>query len=51
MMSLLFYMYRNGLWISIPLFLLGVALLVYFILNAVKVVREAHVLSVPLLQE
>jgi len=50
-MSFLSYIYRNGLWISAPLFIISVALLAYFILNVIRVVRQAHLLSVPLLEQ
>jgi hypothetical protein len=50
-MSPLSYIYRNGLRISVPLFIIAVALLVYFILNVIRVVRQAHLLSVPLLEQ
>ncbi len=49
--SFLSYIYRNGLWISIPLFFWAVALLVYSILNVVRVVRQAHLFSVPVLEQ
>jgi len=45
------YLYRNGLWISVPLFFIGVALWVHFILGVIRRVREAHLLGVPLLEE
>ncbi len=50
-MSFLPYIYRNGIWISIPLFFLAVVLLAHFILNVMKVVRQARMFSVPLLGE
>ena len=50
-MLFLSYIYRNGLWISVPLFFIAVALLVYFIMNVIRAVREAHRLSVPLLEQ
>ncbi len=50
-MSILSYIYRNGLWISVPLFILSVALLAYFILNVIRVVKQAHLRSVPLLEQ
>lgn len=50
-MSILAYIYRNGLWISVPLFILSAALLAYFILNVIRVVKQAHLRSVPLLEQ
>jgi hypothetical protein len=50
-MSPLSNIYRNGLWISVPLFIISAALLAYFILNVIRVVRQAHLLSVPLLEQ
>jgi hypothetical protein len=50
-MSFFSYLYRNGLWISVPIFLIGVGSLAYFIFGIVRGVREAHLLSVPLLEE
>jgi len=49
-MSFLSYIYRNGLWISVPLFIVSAALLAYFILHVIRVVKQAHLLSVPLLE-
>jgi hypothetical protein len=50
-MSFLSYIYRNGLWISVPLFFISVALLVYFILSVIRVVRQAHLLSLPVIEQ
>ncbi len=50
-MSLLSYIYRNGLWISVPLFIISAALLAYFILSVIRVVRQAHLLSVPVIEQ
>jgi hypothetical protein len=50
-MSFLSYIYRNGLWISIPLFIISAALLAYSVLNVIRVVRQAHLLSVPLVEQ
>ncbi len=47
-MAFLSWIYRNGIWISVPLFIMSSALLGFFILNVVKVVKQAHLLSVPL---
>jgi len=50
-MSFLTYIFRNGLWISIPLFVISAALLAFFILSVIRVVKQAHLLSVPLLEQ
>ena len=50
-MPFLSYIYRNGLWISVPLFFIAGALLAYFILGIIRVLGQAHLLSVPLLEE
>jgi len=50
-MSFLSFIYRNGLWISVPLFVLSTVLLGFFILSVVRVVRHAHILSVPVVEE
>jgi hypothetical protein len=50
-MHFLSYIYRNGLWISVPLFVISAALLAFFILNVIRVVRQAHLLSVPLMEQ
>ena len=50
-MSFLSYIYRNGLWILVPLFVFSAALLAYFILSVIRVVKEAHLLSVPVIEQ
>jgi hypothetical protein len=45
------YVYRNGLWISIPVFIMSVVALVYFILDVIKVMKQARLTSVPLVEE
>jgi hypothetical protein len=50
-MSFLSFIYRNGLWISVPLFVISAVLLGFFILSVIRVVRQAHLLSVPLLEQ
>jgi hypothetical protein len=50
-MSFISWIYRNGLWISAPLFIISAALLAYFILGVVRTVKQAHLLSVPLLEQ
>ncbi len=48
-MPFLSWIYRNGIWISVPLFIVSTALLAFFILDVVKGVKQAHLFSVPLL--
>ncbi len=50
-MSFFSYLYRNGLWISVPLFFIAAALLVYFILSVIRVVGQAHLFSVPVIEQ
>jgi hypothetical protein len=50
-MPFLSYVYRYGLWISVPLFVISGALLICLILNVIRVVKQAHLLSVPLLEQ
>ena len=50
-MNFLSYLYRNGLWIAPPLFVIAAALLCFFILNVIRAVKQAHLLSVPLLEQ
>jgi hypothetical protein len=45
------FLYRYGLWISVPAFGVSAALLVFFIISVVRVVRQSHILSVPLLEQ
>lgn len=47
-MTVLSFLYRNGLWISIPIFVLGVLLLIFFIGGIVRTVRQARLFDVPL---
>ncbi|MGE5842495.1 MAG: hypothetical protein ACM335_09470 [Deltaproteobacteria bacterium] len=50
-MNFLSYIYRNGLWIAVPLFVFSAVLLGFFILNVIRAVRQAHLMSVPLLEQ
>jgi hypothetical protein len=50
-MTFLSYIYRNGLWIAPPLFVISAALLCFFILNVIRAVKQAHLFSVPLLEQ
>ncbi len=45
------WIYRNGIWMSVPLFIISAALLAFFILNVVKEVKEAYLFSVPLVEQ
>jgi hypothetical protein len=49
-MNFLSYIYRNGLWVAVPLFVISAALFCFFLLNVIRAVRQAHLLSVPLLE-
>ena len=50
-MSLFSWIYQNGLWISVPVFVLSVASLACLILDVIRVVKQAHLTSVPLMEE
>ena len=50
-MSILTYIYRNGLWISVLLFVISAVLLTYFILNVIRVMKQAYLFSVPLQEQ
>lgn len=50
-MSFLSFIYRNGLWISVPVFVLSAALLIFFILSVIRGMKQAHLLRVPLQEE
>jgi hypothetical protein len=50
-MHFLSYIYRNGVLVSIPVFVIPAVLLGFFILNVIRVVRQAHLHSVPLLEQ
>lgn len=50
-MNFLNFLYRYGLWISVPVFGIAAAMLVFFILSVVRAVRQSHILSVPLLEQ
>ncbi len=50
-MSFLSYVHRNGLWVSIPLFVASAITLVHLIRGVIRVVRQAHLVSVPLVEE
>jgi len=50
-MNFLNVLYRYGLWISVPVFGISAAMLVFCILDVIKVVKQARILSVPLLEQ
>ena len=50
-MSTVDFLDRNVLWIAPPLMCIGALLLVFFIWSEVRLVKEAKVLSVPLVAE
>ena len=43
--------YQYGLWISVPLMVLGLYLLIFFIVKVVRVMKKALVTSLPLVEE
>jgi len=48
---LLSILYRNGLWIAVPLFVISAGLLGFFILSVIRLVDNSKILSVPLLAQ
>lgn len=50
-MVILYFIYRYGIWISIPAFLFFVSLLVYCIAGVVRTMRQARLFNVPLLSQ
>jgi hypothetical protein len=50
-MTFLNFLYRNGLWISVPLFGISVVILVFFILSVIRLGAKKQFLSVPLLEK
>lgn len=50
-MSLLSYVYRNGLWISVPLFIGSTMVLIYLIRDIMRIMREAQLVSLPIVEE
>ncbi len=44
------YLYRNGLWVSVPLFVAGALLLRYFILGVISLGDRNRIVSVGLLE-
>jgi hypothetical protein len=44
-------LYRNGLWISAPLFVIAAVLLGHFILSIIRLERTSKILSLPLREE
>jgi hypothetical protein len=49
-MSILTTLYRNGLWISPPLLVIGVLLLGRFILNIIRLEERSRIVSLPLVE-
>ncbi|MEQ8213355.1 MAG: hypothetical protein ABRQ35_05610 [Smithellaceae bacterium] len=47
-MELLSFIFEYGIWISIPVFVLSVALLIRCIMGILRILREARLFSVPL---
>ena len=47
-MTVLSFTYRHGIWISVPMFVIGVLLLVFFIGGIVRTIRQARLFDVPL---
>lgn len=50
-MTMLTYIYRNGLWIAAPAFLISTIFLSIFILNLVRLARQAPILRIPILEQ
>lgn len=49
--SILTALYRNGLWISAPLFVVAAVLLGYFIVNVVRLEGRSQIISLPLAEQ
>lgn len=45
------FLYRNGLWISAPLFIVGLVLLISFIKNVIRLRAEKLILKAPLVEQ
>ena len=50
-MATLSFIYESGLWISVPVFFLSVVLLIFFIAKVIRLVKEAPLISVPLIEQ
>jgi hypothetical protein len=50
-MAFLDFLYRNGLWISVPLFAVGLGLLISSIKNVIRLRVEKQILSVSLVEQ
>ncbi len=50
-MNLQTILYRSGLLISVSVFVVSAALLGFFIVKVIRLVRQAHLVAVPLLEE
>jgi len=50
-MATLSFIYESGLWISVPVFLLSVGLLIFFIVRVIRLVGKAPIISAPLIEK
>lgn len=50
-MTFLSFIYQKGLWISVPSLVFSAVLLGFFIRRVIRVVRRAHILGVPLVEQ
>lgn len=50
-MELLSFIFEYGIWISIPAFVLSVAMLIKCIMGILRTMREARLFSVPLIEQ
>jgi len=50
-MAVLSFLYRNGLWISVPAFLLSLALVIFFIVSIIRIVRKSPIIRVPIVKQ
>ncbi len=50
-MAFLSFIYRNGIWIAIPVFILSIFLLVKFITGTIRTVKNARLFTVPLVEQ
>jgi hypothetical protein len=50
-MAFLSFIYQKGLWISVPALVASAVLLGFFIRRVIRVVRRAHLLDVPLVEQ
>ncbi len=50
-MSFFNFLYRNGLWISIPVFVFAVVMLIFFIKSVIRMKAEKTIMSVPAMEQ